>query len=566
MGHGCTRPEDRVAASKGAIESAPTLFTAMKDVQNGGVLLAIPALLANGLLRHLTEYFTFPKGYYSIHHIFITLAFMSLLRLKSPENIRRVSPGEFGKLLGLDRVPEVKTLREKLKILSDQKTGSKWSANIAKDWMEDDPEMAGTLYIDGHVRPYFGNQTKLPYRYASNQSLCLRGTTDYWVNDTLGLPFFAVSKTENAGLLATLEHDIIPRLERDIPNQPSENELANNPYLARFMIVFDREGFSPKFFQLCWEKRISICTYRKYVSDKWEDEEFETVKVTLSNGEIEDMKLAERGTYLGKTLWVREIRKLTKTGHQTAIVTTNFTTEKGALASQMFSRWCQENYFKYMMEHYGIDRLVEYETEEIDETILVVNPEYRAVASQIQSLAQKIHRCKVKLHDFEIDESLPLSQKERAVRRKAELYEEIEFKENDLEKLKEKRKGISRKVMIQDLPVEEKFRALSKEKKSIVDTVKMIAYRAETAMAVIAREEMSHKDEARALVCQLFTTDADIEPDYKNKTLTILLHTLTNRSFDKIAMRLCEKINLTETIYPGTDLKLIVKLVANENP
>lgn len=566
MGCGCTRPVDRTAASMGMIESAPTLFSSMKDVHCGGVLLALPALLANGLLRHLNGYFTFPNGYYSIQHIFITLAFMALLRMKSPENIRRVAPGELGKLLGLDRIPEVKTLREKLTILSDQKTGVSWSTHLSKEWMEDAPEVAGNLYVDGHVKPYYGSLTKLPRRYATNQRLCLRGMSDYWVNDALGLPFFVVRKAENKGLLDTLENDIIPRLRADIPNQPSAIALAEDPLLSRFMMVFDREGYSPAFFKKMWMSRIACCTYRKFVKEMWDRAEFQKVSVALSNGDIEEMMLAERGSYLGGIIWVREIRKLTKSGHQTAIVTTNFTAETGALASQMFSRWCQENFFKYMMEHYGIDRLVEYETEEIDETVEVVNPEYRRIESAIRSLASKLVNRKVKLQDFTIDSELSTKKQENAERKKAELYEEIEFIENDIANLKENRKGISRHSMIKDLPEDEKFRSLAKEKKLITDTVKMIAYRAETAMAVMVRGEMAHKDEARALICQLLQTDADIEPDYQNKTLTVLLHNQASRSLDTLAQGLCAEINRSETVYPGTDLRLIVKMVSEQIP
>ena len=114
---------------------------------------------------------------------------MALARLKSPENIRNVSPGEFGKLLGLDRVPEVKSLRRKLDELSSQKNAKCWSAELSKSWMESNPDAAGALYVDGHIKVYNGKLTKLPKKYVSQQRLCLRGMTDYWVNDFLGQPF-----------------------------------------------------------------------------------------------------------------------------------------------------------------------------------------------------------------------------------------------------------------------------------------------------------------------------------------------------------------------------------------
>jgi len=74
--------------------------------------------------------------------------------------------------------------------------------------MEEEPDLAGTLYVDGHVRLYHGKQTQLPRRYVSRQRLCLRGTTDYWVNDALGQPFFSVERPIDHGLLEAIENDI----------------------------------------------------------------------------------------------------------------------------------------------------------------------------------------------------------------------------------------------------------------------------------------------------------------------------------------------------------------------
>ena len=89
---------------------------------------------------------------------------MGLSRIKNAEQLREHAPGEFGKLLGLDRVPEVRCLRSKVNGLSEQESVERWAAALSQQWMESDPEAAGTLYIDGHVRVYHGHLTKLPKR------------------------------------------------------------------------------------------------------------------------------------------------------------------------------------------------------------------------------------------------------------------------------------------------------------------------------------------------------------------------------------------------------------------
>ncbi|HRI72196.1 MAG TPA: hypothetical protein PK156_48515 [Polyangium sp.] len=83
--------------------------------------------------------------------------------------------------------------------------------------MAANPGASGVLYVDGHVRVYHGHQTKLPKHYVTRERLCLRATTDYWVNAMDGQPFFLVNKVVDPGLIDVLREDIIPRLVRDVP-------------------------------------------------------------------------------------------------------------------------------------------------------------------------------------------------------------------------------------------------------------------------------------------------------------------------------------------------------------
>src|SRR5213593_612163 len=172
LGMGATRTLDRLAAALGMLEAAPIEFEEVSDVPTGGVLCALPALLSFGLLRHTRQNFTLPSGYYPIETIFLVLAFLALARIGSLEALRYEAPGEWGKLLGLDRIPEVKTLRSKLEILSrDKQRLGQWSSTLSQEWMAAEPQSAGVLYVDGHVRVYHGHLTQLPRRYVARERL-----------------------------------------------------------------------------------------------------------------------------------------------------------------------------------------------------------------------------------------------------------------------------------------------------------------------------------------------------------------------------------------------------------
>jgi hypothetical protein len=77
----------------------------------------------------------------------------------------------------------VRTLREKLsQLCAEQGSAQRWSSALAEQWMKDEPQWSGVFYADGHVRVYHGKLTALPPRYVARERLCLRATTDYWVN------------------------------------------------------------------------------------------------------------------------------------------------------------------------------------------------------------------------------------------------------------------------------------------------------------------------------------------------------------------------------------------------
>jgi len=560
MGVGAQDVMGRVAASIGDLESVAPEFQAVLDVPNGGVLFALPALLAMGLLKYTDQFFKLPKGYYGLDSLFLLLAFMAFTRLKSIEKLRYCAPGEWGKLLGLDRIPEARTLRNKVQLLSEDNQAKGWSAEMCSYWMELAPEQAGVLYIDGHVRVYNGDQTQLPRHHVARQKLCLRATTDYWINAMDGQPFMVVNKVVDPGMIKVIENDILPELEARVPAQAERTSAATLPYPHKFTLVFDREGYSPELMARMKAKQVAILTYHKYPGVDWEESEFHEQMLTMPTGEATPVKLAERGVCLSNKLWVREIRKLTARGHQTAILATDYQTDLTLIGARMFARWSQENYFKYMREHYGLDKLAGYSVETIAEPTQVVNPVYRDLDGKVRSHVGKLNRTMASFGAMHFEGTLDDEKLNPFLQKKAELQEEIEQQKTAVEALKKARKETLHHIDVNDLPEEHKFKQLSTQSKHLVDTIKMTAYRAETAMANSVREAMSHPDEARTLLCALYKTEADLLPDLEKQTLTIRLHHSASVMSDKVIEKLCTELNATETLFPRTNLRMVFKV------
>ncbi len=568
LGTACTRPEERMVAALGAGDGASVRFEPCLDVPNGGVLCALPALLANGLLDGAEAVLGKLKGYYRTVPILLLLAFMGLCRIKTIEQLRGQAPGEFGKLLGLDRVPEVRCLRRKLDELSADQAAEHWAAQLSQQWLQGDREAAGTLYVDGHVRVYHGAQTKLPKKYVSRERLCLRGTLDYWVNDAVGRPFFVVEKAIDPGMLATLEEDIVPRLLRDIPHQPTPQELQDHPHRCRFILVFDREGYSPGFFHQMWrDHRIACLTYHKHPDEPWPREWFREQHVTMPNGEIVTLALAERGSLVGSgknALWMREVRKLTDSGHQTSLISTAYELPHLELAARLFSRWCQENFFRYMMQHFAIDRLVEYGTEDFPDSERVVNPAWRERDKLRQTLVSKLRYRQARFAELtlhpEAEDKSPRYRK--WLQQKAEVVAHIEHLEQQLTAAKAALKQTPKHITWAGLQDPDKFHRLLPGRKRLIDTVRMIAYRAETAMVGLLTGPTIDAAAARDLLQHLFVTEADILPEPEHQLLRIRLHGGSTPAANRTLLRLIEQLNAAELRYPGTELRLTYELGA----
>ncbi len=569
MGTACTRVLDRALASMGQGE-AQVRFEPCLDVPKAGILCAVPALLANGILEGAETLLGKIRGYYTIFQILLVLAFMTLCRIKSVERLRENPPGEFGKLLGLDRVPEARCLRKKMDTLSEANAAEIWAAHLSKHWMQAQPDAAGTLYVDGHVRVYHGKLTKLPRRYVTRQRLCLRGTTDYWVNDAIGRPFFLIEKPIDPGLIQVLEHDIVPRLLDEVPNQPDEKALAANAHLCRFVLVFDREGYSPDFFARMWRThRIACITYHKHPAEPWPESWFEEKTVIMPGGETVTMRVAEIGSLLGSgknAFWVREVRKLTDSGHQTSLISTAYDLPHTQLAVRMFTRWCQENFFRYMKQHFEIDMLCEYGVVEIPDTEKVVNPSWRELNRRRNQVQSRLRYRRSRFSEMTMHpESETNPEKyQKWLKRKSELLEDIDQHEHQLATLKEQLKQTPKHITWGELEEKDKFNRLLPGRKRLMDTVRMIAYRAETAMAAMLLGPTVDMSDARRLLQGLFVTDADLLPDMENNRLLVRIHNASTPADNRSIASLLDELNKAEIEYPGSNLRLTYELVNSD--
>jgi hypothetical protein len=460
-------------------------------------------------------------------------------------------------------VPEVKCLREKIKILSDQQQSGHLNNLLIDQWYKGEAkDDAGFLYIDGHVRIYYGHTANLPAKFVSRQKLCLSATTEYWVNDSKGLPVMMVMGELTEKLQTAIENYIIPQLMET----SLLSHITREGDIPQCTFVFDREAYEPAFFERLWTKyKIAVITYRKNVKDKWDINTFKRIDVKVLD-QVINMDLCELNTKLGGCL-MREIRRLGPSGHQTAIITTHPTIETRQVAGRMFARWSQENFFRYLIQDYDFDKMVSFGVETIDLEKTVVNPQYRKLNHQLKKLREKKQRIGSKFYplveqvmDGILEEMPEITDKQMQYKLLLEQY----CQEENI--LLVERKKLQPRVTLAQMPLQERYNKLKTESKILMNVIKMICYRAESSVASLISPYLENAEkEKRMLIKQIIKTNADIIPDYQNNTLTVVLYSLSATRFNHAAINLTELLNQTETFFPGTNLRMIFKTSANLN-
>jgi hypothetical protein len=536
------RELDRTLACTGKLVEAEPEFEAAEAVAGAGVLLALPALLHEGLCDVGSEvYGALRNGFFGLRSVLLTLAFMALLRIKTTEQLTEHAPGELGILLGLDRAPEVKTLRRKLRDMGQRQLADTFRRRFTERWAKAAPGELALLYVDGHVRPYHGRKHVLPKHHVQQRGRSMPGTKDFHVNDWRADPLFFVTAEATEGLLATLDATLLP-----------EVRLRVGPG-RRVTIAFDREGWSPKLFAKWKAQEFDVLTYRKGEQSTWQKRFFTTVKGVVDGKKVE-YRLAEREVKLSNGLKVREIRRRTDDGHQTAVITTNDKLPLLAVAQRMFSRWRQENFFRYMRHEFALDHLCTYEVEPADPKRIVPHPERARLEKKLKAV--RATRTRLLERAFELAPGKTTRVGKRHVD-EVELDQLIRQREIEVHKLAARIAKLPKRVPIGEILEPDKIVQLERERKVLVDVIKLTAYRAESSLARLVEPFFSrHEDEARKFLKSIFSATADIIPDHRNRRLTIRFHGLASPRATRALGELCALVNEDPPLYPGSNLRL----------
>src|SRR5882762_4466282 len=504
------RSMDRLLAAMGLLHDALPVFAPTPNLPRAGVLLAIPALVASGLLSMAEKiYGSLGPAFYGLRTTLVAYVLLALLRIPRPEMLKEYSPGELGRLVGLDRMPEVKTLRRKLARLAALKGSYRLGREIARQRITGRGKVLGFLYIDGHVRAYHGKH-QIPKAYVTRMHLAAPASTDYWVNDERGDPLFVVTADANAAMTKML-----------IPVLREVRELLG-PH-RHSTVVFDRAGWSPEVFQELLAMGFDILTYRKGHIRHIAEKRFTLHKAKLDGRRVEYLLHDQPVRFLNGILRLRQVTRLTETGHQTPMVTSRWDLRAIVVAHRMFERWRQENFFKYLREEYLIDALVDYQVEPDDPNRSVPNPARKALEKEIRTVRVHLRKLRQSYGATAIDY---VQGRTRTVVR-FEIAEEIIRKKinkttDRIKKLKVRCESLPARVPLADARKGQEAVKLSTERKHLTNVLKMVAYQIESDLVELIRPEYKRvEDEGRTFIQTVLQDTADIEPKVDQLRITL---------------------------------------------
>jgi hypothetical protein len=275
------------------------------------------------------------------------------------------------------------------------------------------------------------------------------------------------------------------------------------------------------------------------------------------------MQICEKQTQLGGHLF-REIRKLSNKDHQTSIITTHPTLAGATVASHLFSRWSQENFFKYLIEEFDFDKMINYGIEIVDQNKQVVNPVYSQLYQQRKKLIEKKRRLEAQLLEaMENNINQNINETKKWLEKQATIKERIEEIQVQINQKVEELSNISSKIKLKDMPEPSRYNRLKKESKIFMNIIKMIAYRSETALFnSIKPFYKNNEKDGRQIIHTMLSSSANLQPDYENKILKIIIHSQATPRANNALKHLCDLLNQTETIYPLTNLKLVFDPIA----
>lgn len=512
-----------------------------------GLALYYPALGAVGLVDVARSIFRLPRSErFGVRATVVTLFFMTLLSRTTVEAAKHLRRIEFGAMVGSGRAPCVKTLRRKLAELVSQKMAGELGVRLARRWVDGGIVATAYLYIDGHMKAYTGKR-KLAEVWNSQRRMPLPGVESYFVGDNQGRPLLFLTEEISTNLAKAM-----PRIVEAI-----REVLGDRP----FTIIFDRGGYDGKLFGWLDEQNISFITYQRG-TPRLADDAFARRETRFEGRRVRFMIATDKVKVAKSGPWRRVVVR-TKDGHQTPILT-NLGPHTGSarIACLMFARWRQENLFKYMGAHHGLDQLISYSADPADAEVLVTNPQRKALDRQIAEKRNQLAALRAEMGDALLDEPRTGRSAHGLKIAQAGTVKRLRDLDSDIASLVATRKELPAKIPLADTGQQRDV--MRHEHKAIIDRIKISAYNAEEWLLDRLIAHYPNPHDVRDLLRSFAELSGRIDTTATG-VVEVTLDPPDTPIHRRALQGLAEDLNTIGATFPGTDIPVTYRVAVHHS-
>ncbi|MDN5751419.1 MAG: hypothetical protein L0H64_23450, partial [Pseudonocardia sp.] len=560
---------------------------------------------ATGLLSCARNvYGALPNGFYGLDTVLLEAVLRALTGQARAEGATRIDPASFGRVLGLDRAPEVKTIRRKLALLAatgktDRLIAAMAATHLARATGRD--EQAGLLlYVDGHVRAYHGTR-KVGKTHLARLKFPAPATLETWVNDAHGDPVLVVMAEPGASLAGELRR-LVPDLRAAVGDD------------RRVLVGFDRGGWSPALFKHLHGHGFDSLTWRKGAAEVIPAKAFrELTYRDPDTGQEYAWRAADTtvdlplGTKPGPdgaepVFTMRQVTlavPVTKHARTTPDTPADDTPEAGTTGAgtpaddtpgagttgddgvvdlagtrqihilttrtdlpaeeiiyRMGARWRQENHFRYGRMHFDLDSHDCYASADDDPGRSVPNPAKKRAHAKVTAARARVEQAAAATDAALLAARTPVPGAPVTItnREHDQLTADLRAAQAALTLAEAAHKDTPARLPLR--LVNPGQQVLDVQTKLVNHAIRMAAFNTVTTLARELRLHTGYarkKHEAHTLIRQALRATGDIDPT-TDGVLTIRLDPLPTRRASTAIAELCQHLTATNTRYPGTDL------------
>lgn len=467
------------------------------------------------------------KSSSGVRRVILTIFFLHALRLKSIEQSKFLVEKDFSQVVGGSFL-RVQSLRYAIDKIIEERGFEQAINSFYEDLLCLTERKNQIYYTDGHFSNYYGVHN-VPKGYDPRRQQPSKGRTSIYLHNSEGEIAFYFESVINT----TLSNDI-----ETLINEVSKRGMS----LKRKTLFFDRGGYSKKCFSFLNQKKMYFVTYLKNRTKERaiERNKFEKKKFIDEVGEeyIYDLYEAEKKWIKGRSF--RIIIFLGTDEVQIPIVTSNPFLKPESIIYFLKKRWREENCFKYMIEHFGIDLLTSYKTEEAPDKIITrPNPERVVINKEISKMQNDLLKLQSEFSNKLIENEIFKNETlDEVFKSQDKLKLKIKNLKMDIELLKIKRAKIKSKIQInlKDVNV-----IMAQKRRLFLNTLKVVNYNSEKWFQKVFQKFHAKDDEILSLIRNLFKHPGKIKEN--NRMMEVVLSPIHSRPIRRSVESVLENIN-----------------------